>query len=69
MSDPKNEITRVNVWAEEMQDGSGEAWFYAAWAGDEHDGNGDVPRDVDDAVEWAQQQWPNAVVLEVEATA
>lgn len=26
-------------------------------------------RDVEDAVEWAQQQWPNAVVLEVEATA
>lgn len=62
------EVTRVNVWSEEMDDGSGEAWFFAAWCGDEYEANDDVPRDVDDPVAWAEENWPNATVTEVKAT-
>lgn len=65
----ESEITQVNVWPEQMDDGTGEAWFFAAWCGDIHDGNGNVPREVTNAAEWAKSQWPQAQVNEVEATA
>jgi hypothetical protein len=67
--DHTSKVTKVNVWPEEMEDGSGEAWFFATWCGDEHDANGDVPRGVTDPVAWASEQWPSADVREVEGTA
>lgn len=56
-------MVKVNVWEENG------AWFFALWVDGEYDCNGDVPGDVDDAVAWAQSQWPDADVSEIDATA
>lgn len=60
------DITRVNVWCD-----SDDLWYYAAWCGEEHGGNGQCELDdtatADEAIAWAQSQWPQAIVREVPA--
>lgn len=61
-----SQVTSVNVWCE-----SDDLWYFAAWCGDEYDSNGRVglPDDstAEDAIAWAQLQFPTASVRVVEA--
>lgn len=58
-------VTKCNVYR-----GADDNWYFAIWCGDEYDTNGviDDAETEREAVEWAESQWPSAVVRVVDRT-
>lgn len=59
-----SQVTKVNVYCDAENN-----WYFAIWCGEEYDTNGQIDdvESADEAIAWAESQWPNATVKEVES--
>jgi hypothetical protein len=54
-------MNRVNVY---YANGN---WYFALWVNGEYDTNGEIDdaESLDDAIQWAERQWPDATIQDV----